>query len=381
MSRKLFILLSFVVLFVSVLDYKIIPFYSRLGLDFSNQYGFHHCQNDSQIVYKTPAVECPDFEARPYVYPPLLYVSYFWTRLFNSNDQAYAFFVFLYLVSFILIIYIWSNRSLISILFGIGLFFSFPSLFLLERGNSDLFITLSWSLGYFFYSRRKEWFSGAFLAFSVFSKLYPVYGIMILFGHIYKNFFKNINLVKSFTLSSLFFVLITPYLWFIYLVDVLPKWIKASLPVLNLAHSLKSLPVGGSLLFFLAVACWFIASLKVSREKIGFVWSGALALSTFNNGVSFDYNLVTFFPLALYLFDYLRESKSSLLKYLFVGTCFAILGSRYPFQNVESYPKFRLVFIAISMIAIPYLCFDVSFEFKKLLARFRFYLSRIRLPS
>lgn len=376
MNKKLFILLNFLIIIISILDYKAIPFYDKLGLDFSNQYGFHHCVDDSKVVYKRPAVDCLDFEARPYIYPPLLYVFFSWTRIFDSVDYAYYFFVALYFVSFIAIVYIWSDKKLTSLFFGFGLFFTFPSLFLIERGNSDLFITLTWSLGYFFYTKKKQWKAGFLLAFSVFAKLYPLYGIVILAGQFIRNFLENVKTVKSFIISAILLVLLTPNLWFVYLVDVLPKWSKSSLPLMSIAHSLKSLPMLGGMIFLLMIISWFIASYKSSRDKMGLVWAGAIAISTFNNGVSYDYNLVTFFPLALCLFNYLLDSELSVLKYIFLGICFFIFGSRYPLESFQSYLHVKLLFVSISLITIPIIIYDLAFELKKINAKARFLLSK-----
>ena len=374
MNKRLFILFNFLIIFVSILDYKVIPFYERLGLDLSNQFAFHHCVDDSKVVYKIPAVECPDFEIRPYIYPPLLYAFFSWTRLFDSIDFAYYFFVILYIISFLAIIYIWSDKNLVSILFGLALFFTFPSLFLIERGNSDLFITLSWSLGYYFYSMKKQWKTGVFLAFAVFAKLYPVYSLIVLSGNLIKNYVKNIDAIRSFLISAFCFLLMTPYMWFIYIVDVLPKWMRSSLPMMNITHSLKSLPFGGGLLFLLILLFWFIASYKVSNKKIGIVWSACLAISTFSNGVSYDYNLVTFFPFAICMFDYLRKSNYFILNILFLTSCAFVFGTRSIFDPTILYLNARVYFLALFFIVTPFVIFDLSFDFKKIINLLRFRL-------
>ncbi len=374
MNKKLFILFNFLILIISTLDYKTIPFYDRLGLDFSNQYGFHHCKDDSKTIYKTPAIECPDFEARPYIYPPLLYVFFSWTRLFDSVDYAYYFFIILYVISFLAIIYIWSDKNIPSILFGLGLFITLPSLFLMERGNSDLFITLAWSLGYFFYSRKKHWKAGFFIAFSVFAKLYPVYGLIVLSGNLIRNFVKNVDVVKSFIVSTLIILFITPYLWFIYIFDVLPKWMNSSLPLMNITHSLKALPSGGGFLFLVILLLWFLASYKVNPKNIGIIWSGCLAIATFNNGVSYDYNLVTFFPFAIFMFNYLRKSDHIILEILFLTACSFVFGSRSLFDPSALYLNSRVYFLAFFFIITPFVVFDLSFDFRKIIKLLTFNL-------
>ena len=317
MNKKFFVVASFLILALSLLDIKIIPFYNKLGLDFSNQYGFHHCPPSDLSIYKIPAVKCQDYLARPYVYPPLLFQLYSWNKLFSNVTSAYYFFVFLHICSFLLIVYIWAQKNLLSLLFGLGLFATFPNLFLLERGNSDMFIVLFWSLAYWSYRNQKFYLVGLFVAISLFAKLYPLYALVVLGMYLAKNYQPHVKIFRSFNISSVGIVLLAPYWWFEYLVDVLPGWSSANTGILNLAHSLKSVPLGSGI-YLLCFLFWILAAYKASSKRLDWIFAGGLAICTFKNGVSFDYNLVTVFPLAIVGFNYLSKVNNKLLTLCFL---------------------------------------------------------------
>lgn len=367
MNKKLFIALSFLILLVSLLDIKIIPFYKKLGLDFSNQYGLHHCVEGPETVYKKAAKDCLDFEGRPYVYPPVMYQMFSWTKLFSTVEGAYYFFVFLHIISFLGIVFIWAEKKILPIIYGFGLFVTYPNLFLLERGNSDMFIVFFWSFAFWLYRQEKYWLSGSFLALAVFAKLYPVYALIILAPFVLRDLKKHRDLILGFALGVALIVLIAPNLWFEYLVDVLPKWSSAKTPIYNLAHSLKSLPWPslGSAIYLAGVAFWMIAASKSNVRRINWAWAGGLAICTFNNGVSFDYNLVTVFPLAIVGFSYFLNNKNTFLSSLFLLLTASIFGFREVFVSVPHYPLIRLILMGVILAILPYPLFDLGHEFKR----------------
>lgn len=371
MNKKVFIIISFVILALSLLDIKVIPFYSKLGLDFSNQYGFHHCPPSELSVYKIPAVKCQDYEARPYVYPPLLFQMYSWNKLFSNVISAYYFFVFLSTLSFLIVVLIWADKNLFSMLFSLGLFMTFPNLFLLERGNSDMFIVLFWSLAYWSYTKKKFSLVGIFIAISVFAKLYPVYASVILGAYLVQNYSTNLKIFKSFILTSICIVLFAPFMWFEYLVDVLPGWSSATTGVLNLAHSLKAVPFGSGI-FLLSFVFWILAATKSSEKRLQWIFAGGIALCAFKNGVSFDYNLVTVFPLAIVGFNYLSNKNNKVLAVCFSLLFFTVFGSRYILNAILIYPTLRLYIMGLVLMIIPFSFFDLGHEFKRLGALVQF---------
>ena len=376
MNKNLFYSLSFLIILISLFDYKVIPFYSRLGLDFSNHHGFHHCKETPESIYKKKAVDCLDFEHRPYVYPPLMFPLFSWTKLFKNFNDAYYVFLFLSFISYLIIIYVWSNKKALAVLYGIGLFFTFPNLFLLERGNTDLFITLFWSLSYWFYLRNNQWLSGFFIVIALFSKLYPVFALFILAVYLLRELKSHKHLIYSILLFSVLVFAIDLKLWFEYLTEVLPSWSKATTGVYNLAHSFKSIKAPfGSLFYLSALVVWSLSAWKTAKHNVHWVFASGLALSTFNNGVSFDYNLVTVFPLLIIGFREINNRKgwlSPIALLVFAALC---LGFRYPFMSFDQFPLVRLWILAICLVLIPLQYFDLTFEVKRL--RF-IYLNKIR---
>jgi hypothetical protein len=142
MNKSIFIIISFLIIAISLLDIKVIPFFPEIGLDFSNNYGYHHCQESPLSIYEIPSDKCQDFQNRSYVYPPLLFQLFAWTKFFDKFESAYYFFVLLHTLSFLLIVYVWAEKNLLSLTFALGLFVTYPNLFLLERGNGDMFVAL-----------------------------------------------------------------------------------------------------------------------------------------------------------------------------------------------------------------------------------------------
>ncbi len=380
MNKKIFIGLSFLVLLIGLLDFKYIPFYTRPGLDFSNHYGFHHCKESDVTIYKKEAKDCLDFEARPYVYPPLMYPLFSWTRLFPTFDGAYYFFVGLYVLSFIGIILIWADKKILPIIYGLGLFITFPNLFLIERGNTDLFITLFWSLAYWFYKKDNQWVAGFFIAIAVFSKLYPVYSLFVLAFFILRNLKLNTRLIYSMGIFAVLILIAQPSLWFEYFVDVLPSWSGNTQDILNLAHSFKSLPKPlGSVLYFTVLAFWATASSKLNEKYVAWVFAGGFAISTFSNGVSFDYNLVTLFPLLILMFAHLMNYMNRTLSIAFVLLTFLSFSFREIFISLPVFSGFRIVLMGLCLVSIPYLMFDLGHEIIKL--KFIFSWCRIFVSS
>ncbi len=375
MIKKYFLpFVCFLILIVSLHDIKVIPFYKEPGLDFSNNYGFHHCEPGPLSIYKIDPSKCADFEARPYVYPPLLYQLFSWTRMFDSSASAYWFFIFLHLASFLLVVYIWTEKNLLSLLFGLGLFFTYPNLFLFERGNSDMLIVLFWSLSYLAYKKNQYNLTGFLLAVSLFSKLYPIYSVLILFAFFYDKTNERNQILKSSILTGLGIFLISPFLWIEYVFTVLPAWSGIKLPIFNLAHSFKSIPGSGigTIVFALVLLFWIVAARKSSRQRLGWIWAGGLAISTFNNGVSYDYNLVTIFPLAMLGFNQLtRESNNKFLALSFIVLFFTVFGFRDILSHFSVYPLARLWLIALSLLIIPFVLFDLSSEKRRMVYFFK----------
>jgi hypothetical protein len=379
MSKVVFIFLSFLILVFSLHDIKAIPFYKTIGLDFSNNYGYHHCENSNDSIYKIDPRKCADFEARPYVYPPFLNFLFSWTKIFKSSESAFVFFLFLHIVSFLIVVYVWSEKNILSYLFSIGLFFTYPNLFLLERGNSDMFIVLFWSLAFFCYQKKLFKLAGCLIAISVFAKLYPVYSLLILAFYFLSKTFTRDQIFKSFLVTGVLIFIASPFLWYEYIVYVLPGWSGIKLPIFNLAHSLKSIPISGvgAGLFMISLLTWIIAARKSSEKFLVWVWSGSLAISTFNNGVSYDYNLVTLFPLSMVAFNNLsRLNGHYILKFVFLILFFISFGFRELLASFAPYPLMRLLLFGATLICIPFILFDVSHEIKKAWFQIKFFIAR-----
>jgi hypothetical protein len=218
--------------------------------------------------------------------------------------------------------------------------------------------------------------TGALVAISLFAKLYPLYALIILAAFFIREHPEKKRLLQSFTLTSVCIFLLSPLLWLEYLIDVLPGWTSEKTAIFNLAHSFKSIPLPfvGTAMYFVCLLFWALASSKASEKRIGWVWAGGLAISTFNNGVSFDYNLVTLFPLAILGFNYLSKNENKFLGVCFSLLFFTVFGSRELLVNFSAYPLIRLFIMGFSLAAIPFLYFDLGHEFKRVRSQIKFRL-------
>jgi len=122
----------------------------------------------------------------------------------------------------------------------------------------------------------------------------------------------------------------------IYLFDVLPKYAGFLTYASEYSHSLPTY-VGdgwrlyGKLMSLALLAPWVWGMGRaVARGELAMAFAGALAVSTYVQGTSFDYNLITTYPLFLLLF---LEARRTDRWGLLVFGLFAIIGDRRLFMT------------------------------------------------
>ncbi len=338
--------LLFLSLFWALFSYSAIPFYKFLGLDFHNLHAFHNCEFASN-PYSIPGNQCGDVSGRPMNYPPLLYWSYFWTRGL-SFGSAYVVFCVLLILSMIASFWLIMQSSismkresktytLKAYVFWGMLLGSMPFVFTFERGNSDGFVVLIFCACMFAFSSKRYFLWGVLSALAVLYKLYPaipcaILGMAFLLQMMRQKPGSMAPIFKAAAGAALIIAILVLVLLEqhqIYFTRVLPNFSKINTGInlfshsifgLDVLHPYASLVARGSLLL-----CWFLFALRRMRQDPELSFSGTLAISTFFSGTSYDYNLVTVFPLLLTLF--VRSRKSVELLYLILGVL-AFLGSR-----------------------------------------------------
>ncbi|MCB0336783.1 MAG: DUF2029 domain-containing protein, partial [Bdellovibrionales bacterium] len=315
-----FYLLTALVLVTGILDYDSLPFWKTLGLDFHNIHAFHNCEHRF-APYLIPGADCGDVLNRPMYYPPLLYWAYFWTAGL-SFESAYAIWVacltFFMVGSFFIVRHLersaswFSLESLVETILYVLLLGTTPFIFALERGNTDCLVVFGISLCLWFFVKRRYFIWGALSAAMALFKLYPAIPCFLVFAGFTVDAAREQKFIpiRNYLFGAgLLSFLVVVSLWqehLIYLFDVLPDFSKGNTGANSISHSIMGLETlyAGSARY--AKIALFVAWLYLSIKKISddpvIVFTGTLAVSTFFAGTSYDYNLVTCFPLLFVLF-------------------------------------------------------------------------------
>jgi hypothetical protein len=231
------------------------------------------------------------------------------------------------------------------VVFGVLLLLQYPLAFSLERGSTDVPAVVLWTLSAYLFERRKILGSGAVAGLATSYKLYPFFACVViatglLVAALRKRGFAKTDCLRfgagalaAFVVSNAFF----PESRF-YFFTVLPHFAKVVTEANIQSHSIPSFagadfPLFARALGLLLVATWVWAAQGALASHGPFVFAGALAMSTFNLGTSWDYNLTTTYPLLLLLFvTALRTQRFTMLAF----GLFSICGDRTWFRHVES---------------------------------------------
>jgi hypothetical protein len=166
-----------------------LPFMLPWGADLQNVHAFVRCVH-AKSVYLTSGAECGDVWGRPFNYPPFLLHFFFWMRPFTLETTMHIWTVFLYL-AFAAILYLWSRR-IVREPFAKGegarhevpvfctlLLFQYPFVFAIERGNTDTVAILFFTLGAYWFVRRRLGLAGVAAGLAAGFRLYPAFAVMV----------------------------------------------------------------------------------------------------------------------------------------------------------------------------------------------------------
>jgi hypothetical protein len=172
----------FSLLLVSISSFMAVPFLSPIGADFQNLYLFHHCAARNN-PYLSTGVACGDPWARDMVYPPLLYWSFAWARLFG---QVSATVIWMSVVAVGSVAALWPfapswrwrEDGRLGIFVGL-LAAQFPLVFGVERGNNDVVVLLAWAVAAWAWGGGRPALSGVAAGLAVSLKLYPAFAALV----------------------------------------------------------------------------------------------------------------------------------------------------------------------------------------------------------
>ena len=279
------------------------------GWDFLNLFAFHHC--GARNAPYAPGVIC-DARHWPMNYPPLLYWSFTWTRPL-SFFTAHVVWSAVIAGGIVWAGWLWGARW-----FACGLLLLFPTIFSLNSGNNDIVVVLLWSVACWAWRRSVFW-SGAFAGAAVAYKLYPGFAlglVMVTLAITERRALRAFAAGAGFALVLQALVFARDWLAYVpgnlasYVENVPePGWYTHAVPGIAsgwLGDARLGLVVSGTI--FLA---WGIFLTRVKDADRRILFAGALALSTYVVQTSYDYNLLTTYPLlAVLIAASLRERRS-----------------------------------------------------------------------
>jgi hypothetical protein len=337
---KFLLLVAFMVTCIASLT--AIPVLTPWGADMQNIHCFQQCVH-GQSPYVMNARACGDVWARPFYYPPFLFAFFRWVRPLSLHTTMRIWTTFV-IGAFVGIMVAWAKHITRErsagerhqiVLFCILLLLQYPFVFALERGNSDTVNVIFYTLAAFLFVRGRVLLAGAAAGVAAGFKLSPVVAIVVMTGALMLHRSAGRWAWLRFCGGAFGAFLLTLLVFFgeakRYLFDVLPRYAEIITPAKEWGHSIPTF-VGrgyggfGLLLGASLMAAWVWAGARaLARGDAAMALAGSLAVSTYIPRTSFDYNLISTYPLLLLLF--LRAQRTNRWALLAFGV-FAIAGDR-----------------------------------------------------
>jgi hypothetical protein len=339
---------------------------STFGGDFRNVYDFHHCLYKN-APYAEGATSC-DPRGWPMNYPPLLYWSFGWVRRL-SFEMAYAVWAACIAAGILCAAWVWSGLSPGALrlpewsrsIFAAGLLFLFPSVFAITTGNNDVAVLLLWSSSCMAFLRGRVFLAGFVAGLAAAYKLYPLVAIAAVIAALALRDRRGgvrfgAGVVAALLAQAVVFAsdLVT------YLSGNLaryvslrpgPSWYSHSVPSTAAAYVAEGTGLMISGVLFLA---WLAVLAGNRRTSMTLVFAGSLAISTYLSTTSYDYNLITTFPLLAYLFVTAFTTTGFRSQILFAGLLVGllVLGNRNLVLVVERGREFYGVAQVVWLFAV-----------------------------
>jgi hypothetical protein len=351
-SRRVKFLLVVAFLVLCVASLQVMPVLTPWGADLQNLQAYARCASGGRSPYEIAGRACGDLWGRPFFYPPFLLACFRWTRPLTLATAMHVWTVFLF-AAFAAIFWAWARKLAPArtpaapgerhqvVIFCALLLLQFPFVFALERGNTDTVNVLLYSLAGVLFMRRRIWWAGVAAGVAAGFKLSPIVAIVTMTGALLLSRGRlgawtwlrfSGGALAAFALTLLVFFRDSRT----YVFQVLPKYADTLTPLNAWNHATPSF-VGGNyprfalLLGLGLLGVWVWAGARaLERGDDGLALAGALAVSTYVQKTSFDYNLISVYPLLLLLF--LRAQATNRFALLAFGL-FAIAGDRRLFAS------------------------------------------------
>jgi Glycosyltransferase family 87 len=327
-----------------------LPFMVPWGADLQNVHAYVRCAY-GKSPYLIDGVRCGDLWGRAFYYPPFLFHFFFWMRRLTLEATMHIWTVCLYL-AFAVIFYAWacrivrepfakgdSSRHEVPVFCAL-LLFQYPFVLALERGNTDTVAISFYTLAAYWFGRRRLWLAGMAAGLAAGFRLYPALAVIVVTVALLLAIRSTDRRIArwgwlrfgggafaAFAATLLVF----PKDALIYFRDVLPAYAKTFTFACEFSHSVPTYvgaqyPGFAVLIAIALLGLWAWASARaIARGEEWWALAGALAVSTYNQRTSWDYNLITVYPLLLLLF--LRARRTNRWALLAFGV-FTIAGDR-----------------------------------------------------
>lgn len=295
-----------------------------IGLDYICVDTYLRCAGPGRDIY---SAVCPgDPLKRPFQYPPLMAYMFAWVPLLPvlnaigiwSSFILICIFAATWILAFLVQRMGGSNVPCSPIITALLLTSAYPSVFAFDRGNNDVWILLCYSAAAAALLSGRNLWVGLMVAVSVMLKLYPaplaVACAFIALTTLMRNRARALSLLLGLIggIAVVLVPLFDAYRFFVF--EHYPKTTSYDIiPGSALDHSLVVSygHVGmaiGLLLWIAAVVVWTRSELgldpsksRQSRILLSFCYLAALCTYLFPRTESFDYNLITAFPLLICL--------------------------------------------------------------------------------
>jgi hypothetical protein len=376
-STKFLILVAFLVL--SMTSLRSLPFRQPIGFDLSNLVAYQKCATGVS-PYLIDGHTCGDVADRFMSYPPLLFHSFRWLRPLSLQTAMHLWVPFL-LLGMGVTLYLWARlaarpaaddrRWELPIFCGL-LLVQYPFVFELERGQSDVVPLLLVTFGAWLFKYKKHSLAGVTMGLATAYKLYPllvcaVVTIGLLMAWRHRGRRVNADWLR-FGASALAAFVAVNLAFFpdakLYFLRVLPRVSDSYIPASVWVHSHAFPSLAGAqysrfswafCIGLVALWGWAAEQAILHGDALSAV-AGGLAISTYFYAYSYDYNLVTTYPLLMLLF--LRARQTGRWGVFALGV-FAIAADRRIFADPQSLwlnPTMRitlqLAFLAISAVEV-----------------------------
>jgi hypothetical protein len=367
------LLVVLLILAASLPSFMTIPFQGPQPLDFQNLWAFHHCAAAREAPYAASGAQCGDAEGREMRYPPLLYRTFAWTR-WLSFQRAGQLFMVVVALGTVLATLAWIPRASWSApgsgpkgLFVGLLLAQYPLLFAIERGNNDVYPLLAWTLAAWLFASGRAGAAGAVAGLAAILKLYPAFACVVVGVGFAAQALRRPERRAPFAAFAAGGVLAVlagfAVVWrdsVVYFTETLPRISQLAPGITPFGHPLRTLwPLwGGWALAAPLLVAWCIAAVRVFERDPALVFAGGLAISTYFAGTSWDYNLITTFPLLVLLFRRAMRPAAGPLAYglLLVGLV-GIVGHREIFAHTQFAVRLHLAlqwaFLLATALAAP----------------------------